>query len=111
MTFWQLVSLLCFDQAGLDALLHADKWGTYLEWYHDLGGVVRDRTKLEAVIPEDLAVAAMTICRLRFQPKDDLLHSLGVADPTPDTLSALEAYRQFGATTIEQSLERGRIEI
>ena len=109
MKFWELVSIMRTQPADLENILHNEQWSLYREWLANWSQIVdkQDRQILDAMVPEELARAAMTHLRDRFQVRNGYLHGCSKSFVPSDSISALEAYINFGGTTIETTLEKG----
>jgi hypothetical protein len=113
MKFWELVSIMRGQPEDLENLLRDEKWTQYACWYADLNRIVdeQDRGILDSAVPEELAFAAMERFRERFQVRNGYLCGCPQGAALSGSLSALETYKRFGGTAIEDTLERGSAKI
>ena len=113
MKYWELISIMRSDRGPLKELLGQEQWGLYQGWYADDCRIVHSQNRdiLDAIIPEDLAMAAMELCPERFQVEEGYLFHVSMGTGPSASISALDAYKQHGATTIEDALERGNAPI
>ena len=112
MKFWELTSIMRTQREDLENLLQDQKWSQYRGWYADMSRIVdeQDRTVLDSIVPDDLALAALARFSDRFQVQNGYLYGCPKDDASV-SLSALESYIRFGGTAIEETLERGSAKV
>jgi hypothetical protein len=114
MTFYEMLMIAGVgSESELKQILREEKWKSYLDLY-DVGSSICSeplKKRYYAPVPEELALAVARISKWRFKQEGNLLWSLGETTPSTDSLSALDAYRQFGGAILEDAIERGRTEI
>ena len=113
MKYWELVSIMRTQRSALENLLRDERWARYRQWFADWDRLVdeQDREILDSTVQEELACAAMELFPDRFQVRKGYLHGCPIGVAPSDSLSALETYRRFGGTAIEDTLERGNAKI
>jgi hypothetical protein len=108
MKFWELVSVCRSKPHLLERLADRPDWAQYLDWYHDFNRLVRtrDRTKLDAEIPEDACVHVLTELRMPYYEADTHIR-LRRHNHTDKVRTAVDIYRRFGGTCLEDVNEFG----
>ena len=107
MKFWQLDSIFRADKSALQKLLSVPEWAVYLKWFNEIAQHVesQNRSILDAVIPEQLIVSAMTRCDYRFRVENGFLRR--TPNQCEDAMSATDVHGRHGAAAIEELLEKG----
>jgi hypothetical protein len=109
MTFQQLLELFANEDETLKTILKSeDKWQKYLDWYNLGPALWRDSQKFLSVIPDELVIATLSQSRLRFKCR---IISLGEQPPSSESISALEAYKKYGALAVATAFERGAFDV
>ena len=112
MKFWQLVSLLRSHSDVLKSVLNDTRWNVYAEWFSKFEEIVQmqDREKLDAVVPDELALAALEKIDTLLFCSEQAITSYpqhGSDQPIP----IKDAYQKFGANVIEEVFERGSVNL
>ena len=113
MRFWELFSIMRTEQDAHEHLLLDKRWSQYRQWNADMSRIVneQDRKILDSIVPDELACAAMDLFPDRFQVRNGYLHGCPKGTAPSNSISAIEAYKRFGGTAIEDTLERGNAKI
>ena len=75
MKFWQLSVIMGRETSHLDAVLKQPRWIEYYQWHQNLDQLCEafDRSKLDAILPEDLVREALGRSEVRAKARDHAL--------------------------------------
>ena len=108
MKFWQLVSIFRDDPSLLEKCVE-ESAREYLNSFRDFKHHVdtQNRAILDAELPESLCLRALRLSKLRFQVTGGCLRSHNPDDSQARSLNAVEVYKLYGGSVIEETLEYG----
>jgi hypothetical protein len=111
MKFWQLVTICYPIRSSLEQLLEEPEWAVFLKWLKDFNQHVRSQNRaiLDAVLPEQLVVSAMTLCRYRFCIRNGIL--ILCHEESGEPIATVEVYLRYGAEAIDEVLEKGSFKV
>jgi hypothetical protein len=110
MTFQQIIEIS--GKETIETVLRSDpRWRTFLEWYRLGMELWKDREKFLAEVPDELALAALERNTLDFVCCLTCVGDRNDQARRPDTLTAVEAYRVFGANAIAEAVERTQYDV
>jgi len=111
MKFWEMISILRNEQKELETILNDPIWSRYLRWYQKLSLHIQNqnRTILDAEVPIELCQKALSLSKHSFYLHKGYLYRSSETistDSSRNVLSAFDVYSRFGASCIEEVLEK-----
>jgi hypothetical protein len=112
MKWWQLTWLLNEDLDFLQNVLAEPEWAEYRQWLAKDEALIKAQRRdiLDAIVPDELALNALQGCPWLYKVANRQLKG-GYRDrhllAAPCMLTALEAYRKYGADALVEAVEKG----
>jgi hypothetical protein len=110
--FWELTSVCRAEPHLLDRLADKPEWTVYREWYRNEDQIVQvqDRSKLDAEMPDDACLHVLSASQTKYYLSGGYLRFRRFS-PSDRELSAMDAFKLYGGSSLEEAREYGLVEI
>jgi hypothetical protein len=112
MKFWELVSVCRSEPQVLQRLSENPAWADYLAWTADFDRLVdaQDRSKLDAVVPDDACRHVLAGSSKTYYLSDGYLR-VTARDSADQILNSVDVFNTYGGGRLEEVQEAGLVKV
>jgi hypothetical protein len=110
MKFWELMSVMRGDIGTVRSVAaRRSEWAFLVEWIDNYRAIVgsQDRDKLDYALDDKFSLEVLKRCTLKFYLTNRGVLRSRKFSLFDKTLSAAQAFKQFGGAALEEALEKG----